>query len=210
VASCDARAKVGPEEFLADFSGTAAGHCVLVPCRTSCLGLLRVHSSAEWGAGWEHSIACRHQCCLPGLHHTPYDPYAIRRTTYDHLKGISPPYEPRMCPIRSIHTTYGARRMAYGATLVFTPSLPCTRATCPTPLPARASPPRWKTTRQRLPSCRRRCWRQRRSTGVNSVNSVEQREQSVHGEKMLAAEAEYRRAGVSGGGGTLIPTASHA
>jgi hypothetical protein len=46
-----------------------------------------------------------------GLHHTPYDPYDIRHTAYGHLKGIYPPYDPRMSPIRSIrHTPYGAIR----------------------------------------------------------------------------------------------------
>jgi FKBP-type peptidyl-prolyl cis-trans isomerase len=30
---------------------------------------------------------------------TPHDPYDIRHTTYDHLKGISPPHEPCMSPI---------------------------------------------------------------------------------------------------------------
>jgi hypothetical protein len=66
------------------------------------------------------SQSCVHACacaCVSGLHHTPYDPYDIR--SYDHLEGISQPYEPRMSPIRSKrHTPCGARRMAYGATLV--------------------------------------------------------------------------------------------
>jgi hypothetical protein len=54
-------------------------------------------------------------CIIRSYDHTPYD---IHHTTYDHLKGIPPPYEPRMSPIRSIrHTPWGARCMAYGATL---------------------------------------------------------------------------------------------
>jgi hypothetical protein len=58
-------------------------------------------------------------------HHTIHTIHTIH-AAYDHLKGISPPYEPRMSPIRSIrHTNYGARRMAYGATLVAShPELP--------------------------------------------------------------------------------------
>jgi hypothetical protein len=45
----------------------------------------------------------RHQGCI--LRHTIHTPYAVRHTPYDHLKGIPPPYEPRMSPIRSIRHT---------------------------------------------------------------------------------------------------------
>jgi hypothetical protein len=40
-----------------------------------------------------------HQGCI--IRHMIHTPYDIRHTTYDHLKGISPPYEPHTSPIRS-------------------------------------------------------------------------------------------------------------
>jgi hypothetical protein len=57
------------------------------------------------------------------VHHTPYDPYDVRHTPYDHLKGISPPCEPH-----TIHAPYSARHMAYGAMLEVGSSAP-TRTT---------------------------------------------------------------------------------
>jgi hypothetical protein len=46
--------------------------------------------------------------CRAGLHHTIH-------TTCDHLKGISPPYDPCMSPIRSIRRTpYAIRCPSYG------------------------------------------------------------------------------------------------
>jgi hypothetical protein len=77
------------------------------------------NSRSEAASSLTHSRRLGARACVPGLHHTPYDPYDIRHPTYDHLGGISPPYEPRMSPLRSLrHMTYGARRMAHGATLV--------------------------------------------------------------------------------------------
>jgi hypothetical protein len=74
----------------------------------------------------------------PGLHHTPYDPYDIRHTTYDHLKGISPPYEPRVSPVR--HTPYDIRHTTYDTTYdtrhtTRCPSCMAYGATLPPPTP---------------------------------------------------------------------------
>jgi hypothetical protein len=70
--------------------------------------------------------------------HAIHAAYSIRHTTDDHLKGTPPPYDPRTgYEPHTIRTTYGTRRMAYGAALVHAPLAPRTPTAlrrCPPPL----------------------------------------------------------------------------